>query len=62
MIYKTLHRKLNIQQKKLHLYPGMNSGAPDVYAVPVSNTQHLHPEDGQYSVCIDVIIVPLYVI
>jgi len=62
MIYKALHRKLNIQQKELNLNPGMNSGVPDVHAVTVSNTQHLHPEDGQYPVCIDVIIVPLYLI
>jgi len=26
MIYKTLHRKLNIEQHKLYLKPGVNSG------------------------------------
>jgi hypothetical protein len=29
MIYKTLHRKLNIEQHELHLKPGMISIAPE---------------------------------
>jgi hypothetical protein len=28
-IYKTLHRKLRIEQHEAHLKPGMNSGAPE---------------------------------
>ncbi len=38
MIYKTLHRKLKIEQQKPHYKPGINSGAPELcrnYAVTV---------------------------
>ena len=34
-IYKTLHRKLKIEQHKLHKSSGMNSGPPEGLAVPV---------------------------
>jgi hypothetical protein len=34
MIYKTLHRKLKIEQHKPYQKPGVNSGVPDVLAVP----------------------------
>jgi len=33
-IYKTLHRKLNIEQHEPHWKPGVNSGAPEEYPVP----------------------------
>ena len=33
-IYKTLHRKLKIEQHEHHLKSGVNSGAPEGYAVP----------------------------
>ena len=33
-IYKTLHRKLKIEQHEPHWKPGMNSGAPEGWAVP----------------------------
>jgi hypothetical protein len=29
MIYKTLHRKLKIEQREPHLKPVVNSGAPE---------------------------------
>ena len=35
MIYKTLHRKLNIEQHEPHLKLGMNSGALERLAIPV---------------------------
>jgi hypothetical protein len=34
MIYKTLHRKLKIEQHKPYQKPGVNSGVQDVLAVP----------------------------
>ena len=37
MIYKTLHRKLKIEQHGHHLEPWMNSGDPEGVAVPVSH-------------------------
>jgi len=33
-IYKTLHRKLKIEQHESHQKLGVNSGAPSVLAVP----------------------------
>jgi len=34
MVYKTLHRKLNIEQHEPHLKPGVNSGAPKNHFFP----------------------------
>jgi len=34
MIYKTLHRKLKIEQHESHYKSGVNSGAPEGLAVP----------------------------
>jgi hypothetical protein len=34
MIYKTQHRKIKIEQHEPHKKPGVNSGAPEGYAVP----------------------------
>ena len=36
-IYKTLDRKLQIEQHEPHLKPGVNSGAPEGSAVHVPN-------------------------
>ena len=33
-IYKTLHRKLKIEQREPHKKPSVNSGAPEWLAVP----------------------------
>ncbi len=35
MIYKTVHRKLKIEQHESHLKPRGNAGAPEGLAVPV---------------------------
>ena len=34
VIYKTIHRKLKIDQHESHKKPGVNSGAPEDQAVP----------------------------
>ena len=36
IIYKTLHRKLEIEQHEPHYKPRVNSGAPGGLAVPTS--------------------------
>jgi hypothetical protein len=37
IIYKTLHRKLKVEQSEPHYKPRMNSGATGRLAVPVSH-------------------------
>ena len=39
MIYKTLHRKLNIQQHEPYWKPGVSSGASEGYAVPAAHVK-----------------------
>jgi hypothetical protein len=34
MNYKTQHRKIKIEQHEPHRKPGVNSGAPEEFAVP----------------------------
>jgi len=40
-IYKTLHRKLKIEQHEPHQKPGMNSGAPEGLQVPTPHVTHV---------------------
>jgi hypothetical protein len=40
-IYKTVHRKLNIEQCEPHYNPGIISGAPKLEAVPALLVAHI---------------------
>ena len=40
-IYKTLHRKLKIEQHESHLSSGMNLGAPEGKDVPAPHVAHM---------------------
>ena len=40
-IYKTLHRKLKTDQHEPHKQPGVNSGAPDGWAVKFIKYQNI---------------------
>ena len=39
MIYKTLHRKPTTEQHEPNYKPGLNSGAPEGYAVPATHVE-----------------------
>jgi hypothetical protein len=41
MIYKTLHRKLKIEQHEPKLKPWMNSGDPEALAVPAPGNRRV---------------------
>jgi hypothetical protein len=40
-IYKTLHRKLKIEQHESHLSSGMNLGTPEGKDVPAPHVAHM---------------------
>ena len=61
MPYKTIHRKLKIEQREPHLKPGVNSGAPEGLAFLFRRTSSVIRNFGMANSHVDVMLYYTYV-